>query len=137
MRIDSLHPDSDVILSVGNEPALIATFTHIDGKGEERVAWFISTDGDTEELYRWAAKRHNKRWVTGPQLVPLKLVGVIRDPRFPEVDNTSTTTVQYGFQRTQTSNIDWDKSKEESETLASKGKGRVVYRTVTYGEIQH
>lgn len=75
-RIDSLTPDTNVILAVGYTQTLkAATFMRIEGEGDERLASFVwQEDG---EFYRWAAYRYGGRWVLGAERTPIKLYSVM------------------------------------------------------------
>lgn len=136
MRIDSLHPDSDVLLSIGGGPEITATFVSMSGEKEERVAMFVSPDTETGELFRWPASRHKGRWVTGTKPWPLKLIRVLRDPRFPDLSEpVGERTLQYGYQPVNSETVVWTDDKETAEQIVNSDGGRVVYRTVTYGAI--
>ena len=92
-RIDSLYPDSRVLLGVGNIRSdnyeeREATFFRIEGEGDDRLASFGWEDEDG--VYRWAAHRVKGRWVLGKEQTPITLAGVISDPRFPEFHPNST-----------------------------------------------
>lgn len=133
MRIDQLVPDTDLVLTIGKTEKRTATFIGIQGEKTDRVAMFASPDDDG--LYRWTAYRVAGYWRTGPLADSVKVDSIIRDPRYPEIESTASTTVQYGFQWNKTSVIDWMMSKEDAELMASNAQGRVVYRTVTYSEV--
>ena len=59
MEIDALTPGTAVVLSLDGEP-WAATFLHMEGTGESRIAWF----GDVNDPgYDMGIFRHSGGWV--------------------------------------------------------------------------
>ena len=134
MRIDSLHPDTELVLQIGKTEKRVATFIGIQGTKDERIAMFASSDEDGS--YRWTAFRAAGYWRTGPLADSVKIGSIIRDPRFPEPEAPAETDIQYGYQADNSTAITWHPCKEDAELVKKVYGGRVVYRTVTYGEVQ-
>jgi hypothetical protein len=132
MRIDSLHPDTELVLTIGKTEKRVATFIGIQGVKTDRIAMFASSDDDG--LYRWSAYRVGGYWRTGPLAESVKIDSIVRDPRFPEPEPKTLTYVEYGYQPNNSEGIVWTESLVDAQEFISRLEGRVVYRTITVGE---